>query len=185
MSPVLQRLNINYLSFLLEKFDVYQNTATFISLFRTSDLYNVYIGVFICFLYIFFYHTNFRFQTNHKVDLFFSFVLYICLLTLSVLPFLTILDRFVWFIYPLVTISMVLHLANDKSKAEKIRFKGYNNLPFYIVLSLCFIGGMIGNKKFFDFLRFVDFNTFDILTKNVFEYFSDLHHFSINEVRRR
>ena len=155
LSPVLQRLNINYLSFLLEKFDVYQNTATFISLFRTSDLYNVYIGVFIC------------------------------LLTLSVLPFLTILDRFVWFIYPLVTISMVLHLANDKSKAEKIRFKGYNNLPFYIVLSLCFIGGMIGNKKFFDFLRFVDFNTFDILTKNVFEYFSDLHHFSINEVRRR
>jgi len=80
---------------------------------------------------------------------------------------------------------MVLHVANDKSKAEKIRFKGYNNLPFYIVLSLCFIGGMIGNKKFFDFLRFVDFNTFDILTKNVFEYFSDLHHFSINEVRRR
>ena len=185
LSPVLQRLNINYLSFLLEKFDVYQNTATFISLFRTSDLYNVYIGVFICFLYIFFYHTNFRFQTNHKVDLFSSFVLYICLLTLSVLPFLTILDRFVWFIYPLVTISMVLHLANDKSKAEKIRFKGYNNLPFYIVLSLCFIGGIIGNKKFFDFLRFVDFNTFDILTKNVFEYFSDLHHFSINEVRRR
>ena len=185
LSPLLQLFNLEYLSFLLEKFDSYQKTEIFIKLFSTSDFINVYLGVLISLLYIFLYHTSFRFHKNLNVKLYFSFVLYICLLTLSVLPFLTILDRFIWFIYPLVTISMVLHVANDKSKAEKIRFKGYNNLPFYIVLSLCFIGGMIGNKKFFDFLRFVDFNTFDILTKNVFEYFSDLHHFSINEVRRR
>jgi oligosaccharide repeat unit polymerase wzy len=185
LSPLLQLFNLEYLSYLLEKFDSYQKTEIFIKLFSTSDFINVYLGVLISLLYIFLYHTSFRFHKNLNVKLYFSFVLYICLLTLSVLPFLTILDRFIWFIYPLVTISMVLHVANDKSKSEKIRYKGYNNLPFYIVLSLCFIGGMIGNKKFFDFLRFVDFNTFDILTKNVFEYFSDLHHFSINEVRRR
>lgn len=185
LSPVLQHLNINYLSFLLEKFDVYQNTATFISLFRTSDLYNVYIGVFICFIYIFFYHTNFRFQTNPKVNLFFSFVLYICLLTLSVLPFLTILDRFVWFVYPLVAISMILHIAYNKTHIERVQYIRNNYLPFFIVLTLCFIGGAIGNRKFLDFLRLVDFNTMEILTKNVFEYFSDLHHFSLSEVLRR
>ena len=172
LSPLLQLFNIEYFSFLLEKFDSYQKTEIYIKLFSTSDFINVYLGVLISLLYIFLYHTTLRFQKKLNVKLYFSFVLYICLFTLSVLPFLTILDRFVWFVYPLVAISMILHIA-------------YNKTHIFIVLTLCFIGGVIGNRKFLDFLRLVDFNTMEILTKNVFEYFSDLHHFSLSEVLRR
>ena len=185
LSPLLQLFNLEYLSFLLEKFSSYQKTEIFIKLFSTSDFINVYLGVFISLLYIVLYHTTFRFQKNLNVKLYFSFVLYICLFTLSVLPFLTILDRFVWFVYPLVTISMTLHIAYNKTHIERVQYIRNNYLPFFIVLTLCFIGGVIGNRKFLDFLRFVDFTTMEILTKNVFEYFSDLHHFSLSEVLRR
>ena len=185
LSPLLQLFNLEYLSFLLEKFDSYQKTEIFIKLFSTSDFINVYLGVFISLLYIVLYHTTFRFQKNLNVKLYFSFVLYICLFTLSVLPFLTILDRFVWFVYPLVAISMTLHIAYNKTHIERVQYIRNNYLPFFIVLTLCFIGGVIGNRKFLDFLRFVDFTTMEILTKNVFEYFSDLHHFSLSEVLRR
>ena len=185
LSPLLQLFNLEYLSFLLEKFDSYQKTEIFIKLFSTSDFINVYLGVFISLLYIFLYHTTFRFQKNLNVKLYFSFVLYICLFTLSVLPFLTILDRFVWFVYPLVAISMTLHIAYNKTHIERVQYIRNNYLPFFIVLTLCFIGGVIGNRKFLDFLRLIDFNTMEILTKNVFEYFSDLHHFSLSEVLRR
>ena len=185
LSPLLQLFNLEYLSFLLEKFDSYQKTEIFIKLFSTSDFINVYLGVFISLLYIVLYHTTFRFQKNLNVKLYFSFVLYICLFTLSVLPFLTILDRFVWFVYPLVAISMTLHIAYNKTHIERVQYIRNNYLPFFIVLTLCFIGGVIGNRKFLDFLRLIDFNTMEILTKNVFEYFSDLHHFSLSEVLRR
>lgn len=185
LSPLLQLFNLEYLSFLLEKFDSYQKTEIFIKLFSTSDFINVYLGVLISLLYIFLYHTTFRFQKNINVKLYFSFVLYICLFTLSVLPFLTILDRFVWFVYPLVAISMTLYIAYNKTHIERVQYIRNNYLPFFIVLTLCFIGGVIGNRKFLDFLRLVDFNTMEILTKNVFEYFSDLHHFSLSEVLRR
>ena len=185
LSPLLQLFNLEYLLFLLEKFDSYQKTEIFIKLFSTSDFINVYLGVFISLLYIFLYHTTFRFQKNLNVKLYFSFVLYICLFTLSVLPFLTILDRFIWFVYPLVSISMVLYIAYDKTYVERAQSIRKNYLPFFIVLTLCFIGGVIGNRKFLDFLRLIDFNTMEILTKNVFEYFSDLHHFSLSEVLRR
>lgn len=185
LSPLLQLFNLEYLSFLLEKFDSYQKTEIFIKLFSTSDFINVYLGVFISLLYIFLYHTTFRFQKNLNVKLYFSFVLYICLFTLSVLPFLTILDRFVWFVYPLVAISMTLHIAYNKTHIERVQYIRNNYLPFFIVLTLCFIGGVIGNRKFLDFLRLIDFSTMEILTKNVFEYFSDLHHFSLSEVLRR
>ena len=185
LSPLLQLFNLEYLSFLLEKFDSYQKTEIFIKLFSTSDFINVYLGVFISLLYIVLYHTTFRFQKNLNVKLYFSFVLYICLFTLSVLPFLTILDRFVWFVYPLVAISMTLHIAYNKTHIERVQYIRNNYLPFFIVLTLCFIGGVIGNRRFLDFLRLVDFNTMEILTKNVFDYFSDLHHFSLSEVLRR
>lgn len=185
LSPLLQLFNIEYFSFLLEKFDSYQKTEIYIKLFSTSDFINVYLGVLISLLYIFLYHTTFRFQKKLNVKLYFSFVLYICLFTLSVLPFLTILDRFVWFVYPLVAISMILHIAYNKTHIEIVQYIRNNYLPFFIVLTLCFIGGVIGNRKFLDFLRLVDFNTMEILTKNVFEYFSDLHHFSLSEVLRR
>lgn len=185
LSPLLQLFNIEYFSFLLEKFDSYQKTEIYIKLFSTSDFINVYLGVLISLLYIFLYHTTFRFQKKLNVKLYFSFVLYICLFTLSVLPFLTILDRFVWFVYPLVAISMILHIAYNKTHIERVQYIRNNYLPFFIVLTLCFIGGVIGNRKFLDFLRLVDFNTMEILTKNVFEYFSDLHHFSLSEVLRR
>ena len=185
LSPLLQLFNLEYLSFLLEKFDSYQKTEIFIKLFSTSDFINVYLGVLISLLYIFLYHTTFRFQKNINVKLYFSFVLYICLFTLSVLPFLTILDRFVWFVYPLVAISMTLYIAYNKTHIERVQYIRNNYLPFFIVLTLCFIGGVIGNRKFLDFLRLVDFNTMEILTKNVFEYVSDLHHFSLSEVLRR
>ena len=185
LSPLLQLFNLEYLSFLLEKFDSYQKTEIFIKLFSTSDFINVYLGFFISLLYIFLYHTTFRFQKNLNVKLYFSFVLYICLFTLSVLPFLTILDRFVWFVYPLVAISMILHIGYNKTHIERVQYIRNNYLPFFIVLTLCFIGGVIGNRRFLDFLRLIDFNTMEILTKNVFEYFSDLHHFSLSEVLRR
>lgn len=185
LSPLLQLFNLEYFSFLLEKFDSYQKTEIFIKLFSKSDFINVYLGVLISLLYIFLYHTTFRFQKNLNVKLYFSFVLYICLFTLSVLPFLTILDRFVWFVYPLVAISMILHIGFNKTHIERVQYIRNNYLPFFIVLTLCFIGGVIGNRRFLDFLRLVDFNTMEILTKNVFEYFSDLHHFSLSEVRGR
>lgn len=185
LSPLLQLFNIEYFSFLLEKFDSYQKTEIYIKLFSTSDFINVYLGVLISLLYIFLYHTTFRFQKKLNVKLYFSFVLYICLFTLSVLPFLTILDRFVWFVYPLVAISMILHIDYNKTHIERVQYIRNNYLPFFIVLTLCFIGGVIGNRKFLDFLRLVDFNTMEILTKNVFEYFSDLHHFSLSEVLGR
>lgn len=185
LSPLLRLFNLEYFSFLLEKFDSYQKTEIFIKLFSKSDFINVYLGVLISLLYIFMYHTTFRFQKNLNVKLYFSFVLYICLFTLSVLPFLTILDRFVWFVYPLVAISMILHIGYNKTHIERVQYIRNNYLPFFIVLTLCFIGGVIGNRRFLDFLRLVDFNTMEILTKNVFEYFSDLHHFSLSEVRGR
>jgi oligosaccharide repeat unit polymerase wzy len=185
LSPLLQLFNLEYFSFLLEKFDYYQKTEIFIKLFSKSDFINVYLGVLISLLYIFLYHTTFRFQKNLNVKLYFSFVLYICLFTLSVLPFLTILDRFVWFVYPLVAISMILHIAYNKTHIERVQYIRNNYLPFFIVLTLCFIGGVIGNRRFLDFLRLIDFTTMEILTKNVFEYFSDLHHFSLSEVRGR
>jgi len=185
LSPLLQLFNLEYFSFLLEKFDYYQKTEIFIKLFSKSDFINVYLGVLISLLYIFLYHTTFRFQKNLNVKLYFSFVLYICLFTLSVLPFLTILDRFVWFVYPLVAISMILHIAYNKTHIERVQYIRNNYLPFFIVLTLCLIGGVIGNKRFLDFLRLIDFTTMEILTKNVFEYFSDLHHFSLSEVRGR
>ena len=185
LSPLLRLFNLEYFSFLLEKFDSYQKTEIFIKLFSKSDFINVYLGVLISLLYIFLYHTTFRFQKNLNVKLYFSFVLYICLFTLSVLPFLTILDRFVWFVYPLVAISMILHIGYNKTHIERVQYIRNNYLPFFIVLTLCFIGGVIGNRRFLDFLRLVDFNTMEILTKNVFEYFSDLHHFSLSEVRGR
>lgn len=185
LSPVLQYLNIDYLSFLLDKFSIYRDTQTFIGLFRNSDLIYVYVGVLICIIYILFYHFVFRLQQQSKFKNFYSFVLYICLITISVLPFLTILDRFVWFVYPLAIISLVLHVTEDKSGSKKVRYRKNKYFMCYLVLFLCLFGGIIGNKKFLDFLNFVDFNTIEILTSNVFDYFSDLHHFSLSEVRRR
>lgn len=185
LSPALQYLNIDYLSFLLDKFSIYQDTQTFIGLFRTSDLINVYMGVLICIIYILFYHFVFRKQQQSKFKLFYSFVLYICLITISVLPFLTILDRFVWFVYPLVTISLVLYVTEDEGSSKRVRYRRNKYFMCYLVLFLCLFGGIIGNKKFLEFLNFVDFNTIEILTSNVFDYFSDLHHFSLSEVRRR
>ena len=169
----------------MDKFSIYQDTQTFIGLFRTSDLINVYMGVLICIIYILFYHFVFRKQQQSKFKLFYSFVLYICLITISVLPFLTILDRFVWFVYPLVTISLVLYVTEDEGSSKRVRYRRNKYFMCYLVLFLCLFGGIIGNKKFLEFLNFVDFNTIEILTSNVFDYFSDLHHFSLSEVRRR
>ena len=52
----------------------------------------------------------------------------------------------------------------------------------HIEKKICFVGGFIWNRKFLDFLNFVDFNIVEILTKNIFEYFRDLHHFSLGDV---
>ena len=110
---------------------------------------------------------------------FFTLTSYICLLTLSSLPFLTILDRFVWYVYPTVIISLILYISGN----EKSKIKSKNRILYvYFILILCFVGGLIGNKKFLDFLRLIDFNTVEIFTKNIFEYFRDLHHFSLGDV---
>lgn len=181
--PLLKRIDIGYLSFLIDKFSEYQITSNYIELFRISDLTYVYIGVFISILYIILYHLKLKFQ-DRIVRNFYTLVLYICLLTLSMIPFLTILDRFVWFVYPSIVISSVLLIAND-SNILKDKYKRNNNIPFYFLILLCLVSGIIWNKKVIDFLTFIDYNTVDILTNNVFEYFSDLHQFSLSEVVRR
>ena len=180
---MLKRINIGYLSFLIDKFSEYQITSNYIELFRISDLTYVYIGVFISILYIILYHLKLKFQ-DRIVRNFYTLVLYICLLTLSMIPFLTILDRFVWFVYPSIVISSVLLIAND-SNILKDKYKRNNYIPFYFLILLCLVSGIIWNKKVIDFLTFIDYNTVDILTNNVFEYFSDLHQFSLSEVVRR
>ena len=53
------------------------------------------------------------------------------------------------------------------------------------MLILCFVGTIIWNRNFLEFLRLLDYNFIEILTKNVYEYFSDLHQFSLSEVVRR
>ena len=109
--------------------------------------------------------------------------MYICLLTLSVSPFLTLLDRFVWFVYPLVTISILLFIASSTEYPSKT--KKNRHLLSYFILILCFGGTLIWNRNFLEFLRLLDYNFIEILTKNVYEYFSDLHQFSLSEVVRR
>ena len=122
-------------------------------------------------------------QNNEKLKNFYTFVMYICLLTLSVSPFLTLLDRFLWFVYPLVTISILLFIASSTEYSPKSKKNRY--LLSYFILILCFVGPLIWNKNFFEFLRLLDYNFIEILTKNVYEYFSDLHQFSLSEVVRR
>ena len=179
LSDFMQDLGIDYISFLFEKFDTYQDTSTFIELFKLSDLFNVYIGVLICVLFIIFYSKYLKSYTDIYVKNFFTLTSYICLLTLSSLLFLTILDRFVWYVYPTVIISLILYISGN----EKSKIKSKNRILYvYFILILCFVGGLIGNKKFLDFLRLIDFNTVEIFTKNIFEYFRDLHHFSLGDV---
>ena len=185
LSIVLPVFNINngYFSFLVEKFDSYQITENYIVLFKWSDLVYVYVGVLISVIFIVYYHITLRFQKNEKLKNFYKLVMYVCLLTLSVSPFLTLLDRFVWFVYPLVIISVLLFIASDTEGTPKI--KGNKYFISYFLLILCFIGTIIWNRNFLEFLRLLDYNFIEILTKNVYEYFSDLHQFSLSEVVRR
>ena len=176
-------INNGYLLYLVEKFDSYQITENYIELFKWSDLAYVYIGVLVSVIFIVYYHIILRFQNNEKLKNFYTLVMYICLLTLSVSPFLTLLDRFVWFVYPLVTISIVLFIASSTEYSPKSKKNRY--LLSYFILILCFVGPLIWNKNFFEFLRLLDYNFIEILTKNVYEYFSDLHQFSLSEVVRR
>ena len=185
LSIVLPVFNINngYFSFLVEKFDSYQITENYIVLFKWSDLVYVYVGVLISVIFIVYYHITLRFQKNEKLKNFYKLVMYVCLLTLSVSPFLTLLDRFVWFVYPLVIISVLLFIASDTEGTSKI--KGNKYFISYFMLILCFVGTIIWNRNFLEFLRLLDYNFIEILTKNVYEYFSDLHQFSLSEVVRR
>lgn len=176
-------INNGYLLYLVEKFDSYQITENYIELFKWSDLAYVYIGVLVSVIFIVYYHIILRFQNNEKLKNFYTFVMYICLLTLSVSPFLTLLDRFLWFVYPLVTISILLFIASSTEYSSKSKKNRY--LLSYFILILCFVGPLIWNKNFFEFLRLLDYNFIEILTKNVYEYFSDLHQFSLSEVVRR
>lgn len=176
-------INNGYLLYLVEKFDSYQITENYIELFKWSDLAYVYIGVLVSVIFIVYYHIILRFQNNEKLKNFYTLVMYICLLTLSVSPFLTLLDRFLWFVYPLVTISILLFIASSTEYAPKSKKNRY--LLSYFILILCFVGPLIWNKNFFEFLRLLDYNFIEILTKNVYEYFSDLHQFSLSEVVRR
>lgn len=179
LSTFVQSFGIDYLTFLFIKFDAYQDTATFISLFSNSDLVNIYVGVSVCILFIFFYANILRFYSNDALKYFFTLIFYICLLTLSSIQFLTILDRFIWYVYPGVIISVALHYAYREKNITRIRA---HHLFSSILIILCFVGGLIWNRKFLDFLNFVDFNIVEIFTKNLFEYFSDLHHFSLGDV---
>jgi len=185
LSMVLPVFNINngYFSFLVEKFDSYQITENYIGLFRWSDLVYVYIGALISVIFIVYYHIILRFQKNEKFKNFYKLVMYVCLLTLSVSPFLTLLDRFVWFVYPLVIISVLLFIASDTKGTPKS--KGNKYYVSYFMLILCFVGTLIWNRNFLEFLRLLDYNFIEILTKNIYEYFSDLHRFSLSEVARR
>ena len=185
LSIVLPVFNINngYFLFLVEKFDSYQITENYIVLFKWSDLVYVYVGVLISVIFIVYYHITLRFQKNEKLKNFYKLVMYVCLLTLSVSPFLTLLDRFVWFVYPLVIISVLLFIASDTEGTPKI--KGNKYFISYFLLILCFVGTIIWNRNFLEFLRLLDYNFIEILTKNVYEYFSDLHQFSLSEVVRR
>lgn len=176
-------INNGYLIFLVEKFDSYQITENYIELFKWSDLAYVYIGVLVSVIFIVYYHIILRFQNNEKLKNFYTLVMYICLLTLSVSPFLTLLDRFVWFVYPLVTISILLFIASSTECSPKTKKNRY--LLSYFILILCFGGTLIWNRNFLEFLRLLDYNFIEILTKNVYEYFSDLHQFSLSEVVRR
>ena len=176
-------INNGYLLFLVEKFDSYQITENYIELFKWSDLAYVYIGVLVSVIFIIYYYIILRFQNNEKLKNFYTLVMYICLLTLSVSPFLTLLDRFLWFVYPLVTISILLFIASSTEYSPKSKKNRY--LLSYFILILCFVGPLIWNKNFFEFLRLLDYNFIEILTKNVYEYFSDLHQFSLSEVVRR
>lgn len=176
-------INNGYLLFLVEKFDSYQITENYIELFKWSDLAYVYIGVLVSVIFIVYYHIILRFQNNEKLKNFYTLVMYICLLTLSVSPFLTLLDRFVWFVYPLVTISILLFIASSTECSPKTKKNRY--LLSYFILILCFGGTLIWNRNFLEFLRLLDYNFIEILTKNVYEYFSDLHQFSLSEVVRR
>ena len=112
-----------YLLFLVEKFDSYQITENYIELFKWSDLAYVYIGVLVSVIFIIYYHIILRFQNNEKLKNFYTLVMYICLLTLSVSPFLTLLYRFVWFVYPLVTISILLFIASGTEYSSKTKKK--------------------------------------------------------------
>lgn len=185
LSIVLPVFNINngYFSFLAEKFDSYQITENYIVLFKWSDLVYVYVGALISVIFIVYYHITLRFQKNEKLKNFYKLVMYVCLLTLSVSPFLTLLDRFVWFVYPLVIISIVLFIASSTEYFPKTKKNRY--LLSYFILILCFGGTLIWNRNFLEFLRLLDYNFIEILTKNVYEYFSDLHQFSLSEVVRR
>ena len=185
LSIVLPVFNINngYFSFLVEKFDSYQITENYIVLFKWSDLVYVYVGALISVIFIVYYHITLRFQKNEKLKNFYKLVMYVCLLTLSVSPFLTLLDRFVWFVYPLVIISIVLFIASSTEYSPKTKKNRY--LLSYFILILCFGGTLIWNRNFLEFLRLLDYNFIEILTKNVYEYFSDLHQFSLSEVVRR
>ena len=185
LSIVLPIFNINngYFSFLVEKFDSYQITENYIVLFKWSDLVYVYVGTLISVIFIVYYHITLRFQKNEKLKNFYKLVMYVCLLTLSVSPFLTLLDRFVWFVYPLVIISVLLFIASDTEGTPKT--KGNKYFISYFLLILCFVGTIIWNRNFLEFLRLLDYNFIEILTKNVYEYFSDLHQFSLSEVVRR
>ena len=176
-------INNGYLLYLVEKFDSYQITENYIELFKWSDLAYVYIGVLVSVIFIVYYHIILRFQNNAKLKNFYTLVMYICLLTLSVSPFLTLLDRFVWFVYPLVTISIVLFIASSTEYSPKTKKNRY--LLSYFILILCFGGTVIWNRNFLEFLRLLDYSFIEILTKNVYEYFSDLHQFSLSEVVRR
>ena len=176
-------INNGYLLYLVEKFDSYQITENYIELFKWSDLAYVYIGVLVSVIFIVYYHIILRFQNNEKLKNFYTLVMYICLLTLSLSPFLTLLDRFLWFVYPLVTISILLFIASSTEYSSKSKKNRY--LLSYFILILCFVGPLIWNKNFFEFLRLLDYNFIEILTKNVYEYFSDLHQFSLSEVVRR
>ena len=176
-------INNGYLLYLVEKFDSYQITENYIELFKWSDLAYVYIGVLVSVIFIVYYHIILRFQNNEKLKNFYTLVMYICLLTLSLSPFLTLLDRFLWFVYPLVTISILLFIASSTEYSPKSKKNRY--LLSYFILILCFVGPLIWNKNFFEFLRLLDYNFIEILTKNVYEYFSDLHQFSLSEVVRR
>ena len=181
--PFLKAMNVEYFSFLIDKFNVYQETENYIKLFNKSDFTFVYIGVFVSILYIAFYELSLRFQSNKNIQNFHTLTLYICLLALSMIPFLTILDRFIWFVYPSVIISSVLSISNNGLGNSKFFKNKY--IPVYFLILFCFIGGIIWNRRFIDFLLLIDYDMVEIITKNVFEYFSDLHQFSLSEVTRR
>lgn len=183
LANVFQNIGIPYLEMLSTKIIRYQDNEAYQDLYRKPEMIRLYAGVALSILFILFYkflEIKGKFKENNRG--FYILTYYISLFSIGISFFRNLIDRSLWFVYPMVIISLFMYVSSEKN--IKITRSVEHFMLFAAMLFICFMG-IVYNKNFQELLNLIDFSITDIFTKNLADYFSNLPRYSLSDTIAR